>query len=163
MNTKNILLVLAGILICIGLFKPNINSLVNIKNNDLIVLNLEKPSDDLIDECNTVIHSFKNGPSSRSTDAKYLASLYYDLAKLVQLDGENEIVKTTEEIREANSLSGTMMRLDIDDVYPDLAQNCNAVMVNSIGEDNVSLDKDLRKKAVDGFNALAWACNEGAK
>lgn len=164
MNTKNILLVIAGLLILIGLLKPDISSLFNNdKKLNSVVINLEKPSEDLLDECELVIKSLKDGPSSRTNDGKSLASLYVDLAKLIALEEDKEIIKTTEEIRQANSLSGTMLDLDIDGVYPQLAENCNNLIVSAIGEDNVSLDKELRKKAVEGFNALAWACNEGAK
>lgn len=164
MNTKNILLVIAGLLILIGLLKPDISNLFNNdKKLNSVVINLEKPSEDLLDECELVIKSLKDGPSSRINDGKSLASLYVDLAKLIALEEDKEIIKTTEEIRQANSLSGTMLDLDIDGAYPQLAENCNNLIVSAIGEDNVSLDKELRKKAVEGFNALAWACNEGAK
>jgi hypothetical protein len=44
-----------------------------------------------------------------------------------------------------------------------LASAAKAVIVSSIGDDNVPLNKDLRAKAVDGFRALAWACDQGAK
>ena len=164
MNTKNILLIIAGLLILIGLLKPDISNLLNNdKQSNSVIINLEKPSEYLLDECELVIKSLKAGSSSRTNDGKNLASLYSDLAKLIALEEDKEIIKTTEEIRQANSLSGIMLGLDIDGVYPQLAENCNSVIISTIGEDNVSLDKELRKKAVEGFNALAWACNEGAK
>jgi hypothetical protein len=164
MNTKNILLIIAGLLILIGLLKPDISNLLNDnKQSNSVIINLEKPSEYLLDECELVIKSLKAGPSSRTNDGKNLASLYSDLAKLIALEEDKEIIKTTEEIRQANSLSGIMLGLDIDGVYPQLAENCNSVITSTIGEDNVSWDKELRKKAVEGFNALAWACNEGAK
>jgi hypothetical protein len=33
----------------------------------------------------------------------------------------------------------------------------------AIGDDNIPLNKELRAKAVDAFNALGWAYNTGAK
>ena len=79
------------------------------------------------------------------------------------MDGEQEVVKTTDEVRLANSLSGVMLRMDIKGKYQDLASACNSVIVAAIGNDSVLLDKDLRNKAVEGFKALSWACNEGSK
>jgi hypothetical protein len=96
-------------------------------------------------------------------DARRLRDLYIDLAKLVELDGEDEVVKSTEEIRQANSLTGVMLRLDIKGKYPNLAKEAKEVLVSSIGDDQILLSKELRAKAVEGLNALAWACNQGSK
>ena len=101
--------------------------------------------------------------SGAKSDAKRLRDLYLDLAKLVELDGENEVVKSTEEIRQANSLAGVMLRLDIKGKYPDLAKEAKEVVVAAIGDDQILLSKELRAKAVEGLNALAWACNLGSK
>jgi hypothetical protein len=79
------------------------------------------------------------------------------------LDGEDAVIKTTDEVRQANSLSGVMLKLDMKGKYKDLASSCNSVIQAAIGDDSVLLDKDLRAKAADGFKALAWACNEGSK
>ena len=35
--------------------------------------------------------------------------------------------------------------------------------MSAVGDDVIVLSKELRAKAVEGFNALAWACNEGSK
>jgi hypothetical protein len=47
--------------------------------------------------------------------------------------------------------------------YPDLAEACNSVVVAGIGDEDIVLDKETRKKAVDTFKALSWACYEGSK
>ena len=73
------------------------------------------------------------------------------------------VIKNTEEIRQANSLAGTMLRLDIKGKYPNLAKEATEVIVASIGDDNINLSPELRTKAADGFNALAWAYNEASK
>jgi hypothetical protein len=44
-----------------------------------------------------------------------------------------------------------------------LAKETKDVIVAAIGDDQVLLSTELRAKAVDGFKALAWACNEGVK
>ena len=164
MNNK-LLLTVAIILVAIGLFKPDFSSVLNNTTRDRVdIVEVIKPTDkDLLESCFDVIKALKSGPSSRTQDAKRLSSLYGDLATLVALDGEQEVVKTTDEVRLANSLSGVMLRMDIKGKYEDLASACNSVIVAAIGNDSVLLDKDLRNKAVEGFKALSWACNEGSK
>jgi hypothetical protein len=92
-----------------------------------------------------------------------LAYLYNDMATLVGLDGDSEVIKNTEEIRQANRLAGLMLRLDIKGKYEDLPEAAQALVLTAIGDDNVLLNKDLRDKAVEGFKALSWACLQGSK
>jgi hypothetical protein len=164
MNSK-VLLVVAAVLILVGVLKPDLSSIINNSTRDRVdVVNVIKPTNKgLLDACFDVIKSFKNGPSSRTADAKRLSSLYSDIATLIELDGEDEVIKTTDEVRQANSLAGVMLKLDMKGKYKDLASSCNSVIQAAIGDDSVLLDKDLRAKAADGFKALAWACNEGSK
>jgi hypothetical protein len=56
-----------------------------------------------------------------------------------------------------------MLKLDIKGKYPNLAKESKEVVVASIGDDKILLSKELRVKAVEGLNALAWAFNEGSK
>jgi hypothetical protein len=161
MNNKKALLVLGGLLLAIGFLKPDLTNLF--KNNSPSDLNISKPTNvELLDECDLVTKALKSGGAS-SSESKRLASLYMDMASLVELDGEDQIVKNTDDIRQANSLSGLMLKMNIKGKYPELASAAKAVIVSSIGDDNVPLNKDLRAKAVDGFRALAWACDQGAK
>lgn len=159
MNNKTLLIV-AALLITVGLVKPaNFNWKPNVDNKPVSVDVVKPTNKDLLDSCLDVIKILKGGKS----DAKRLSSLYNDLALLVSLDGEDEVVKTTDEVRQANSLSGVMLRLDVKNKYKGLSSACNNVMISAIGDDSVLLDKSLRSKAVDGFKALAWACNEASK
>ena len=159
MNNKTLLIV-AVLLITVGLVKPsNFNWRPNIDNKPVSIEVVKPTNKDLLDSCLDVIKILKGGKS----DAKRLSSLYNDLALLVSLDGEDEVVKTTDEVRQANSLSGVMLRLDMKNKYRGLSSACNNVMISAIGDDSVLLDKSLRNKAVDGFKALAWACNEASK
>lgn len=159
MNNKTLLIIGVG-LVAFGLIKPSFNTPIN--NNPIVVVT--PPADASVRElCQPVIDSLKNGSSSRTRDGQRLSDLYFDLATLIELDADNEIVKTTEEIRQANSISGVMLRLNIKGAYPGLTEAANNLVVSQIGEDMVPLDSDLRSKAVDTFKALAWACNEGSK
>lgn len=162
---KKLLLTIGCILICFGIFKPNLSSkpIITPDNTDTIVV-ITPPADETLKEsCQKVIEILRNGGESRAKDGKKLASLYMDLSTLISLDGENEIIKTTEEIRQANRISGLMLDMNIRGKYPDLASAANNVIVTSIGDDVVILDQSLRSKAAESFRALAWACNEGTK
>ncbi len=161
---KNTLLIIAGLLIIIGLVKPDFSKLLNNNGtviNKPVIGELEEPSDENIKkECEDVAKILRNG---LSTDAGRLRDLYIDLAKLIELDGEDLVIKDTEAIRQANSLAGTMLKLDIKGKYPNLASEAKEVIVAVIGDDSVLLSPELRKQSASAFRYLAWACNEGTK
>jgi hypothetical protein len=161
---KNIILVLAALLILLGLStKFNITSLVPKNPNAIDVMQLTEPSDPNVKkEANDIVVLLKSAGGSK-IDFKKLRDLSLDLGRLVQLDGEDLVIKNTEEIRQANSLAGVMLKLDIKGKYPNLAKEAFEVIVASIGDDNIPLSPELRTKAVDGFNSLAWAYNEASK
>jgi hypothetical protein len=161
MNSKYILLICGALLVLVGLVKPDLSKLIPSNNKPTNNVVIEAPLDPNIrkeaDELTLLLKTFG---SSVKDDSARLRDLYLDLAALVELDGDNQVVKNTEEIRQANSLSGVMLRLDIKDKYPNLAKEAKDVIVAAIGDDQILLSAELRTKAVEGFKALAWACNE---
>jgi hypothetical protein len=160
MNNKTLLIILAVVLLLIGIFKPDLGKITP-NNVPVPVLNVVEPKDpELKTVCLEVTKILQKGGSS---DALRLSSLYSDIGDLIALDGENEVIKNTDEIRQANKLSGLLLRLDIKGKYEGLAEAADKVIVTGIGGDDVSLDKELRNKAVTSFKALAWACKEGSK
>ena len=166
LTSKNTLLIIAGLLIVVGLFKPDLSNIGIFPNRpvSIDVLELDPPTDPLIKEkADVVVKILKAGGGDRKADAKRLRDLYLDLAKLVELDGEDTVIKNTEEIRQANSLAGLMLRLDIKGKYSDLPTAAQDTIIAAIGDDMIVLSKELRLKAVEGFNALSWATNEGSK
>jgi hypothetical protein len=162
---KKVVLVLAALLIGIGLLKPNLSSWGPSNGNSVITdVVVVKPKDkDLLEKCDSVITSLKSGPSSRKEDGKKLAQLFSDMATLVSLDGEDQVIKNTEDIRQANKLVGAMLKLDLKGKYPDLKEATTNLVKSAIGDDLVLLDAATREKAAEAFNALAWASNEGSK
>lgn len=159
---KTVLLIIGGLLLFIGLVRPNLNLPINSPVDNIIVVS--PPNDvDLKSKCKLVIDVLKSGSSDRSNDGKRLSELYMDIATLIELNGDNEIIKTTEEIRQANILSGAMLRMNIKGKYPGLSDAAQTVILSQIGDDSSPLDDALRSKAVEAFRALAWACNEGSK
>lgn len=163
-NLTKVLLVIGGLLVVWGLVGNKISTVINTNNPVSIdVMELLPPTDPAVKkEADEVVNLVKSYSGSKS-DFKRLRNLMLDLGRLVELDGEDEVVKNTDEIRQANSISGPMLRLDMKNKYKDLKKESQDVIIASIGDDNVSLSKELRPKAVDGFNALAWAYNEGSK
>lgn len=169
MNQNKVLLIIATILIVLGIFKPNLSDL-NIIATPNAVHSLENyvvdaPSDtELLDRASIVKNIFlASDDSTRKSDCLKLSALYSDLAVLIELDDADVVVKSTATIREANALSGKMLRLDISNKYLNLSQACQDVIVAAIGDDDVLLNEILRKKAAEGFRALSWACYEGSK
>jgi hypothetical protein len=166
MNLKILLLLIGSVLLGIGILKPNINLLNNPNPSPAVIVDgsdLSEPTDEkLKSRAKDVIKALSSN-NDRKTDGKRLASLYSDLANLVSLDGEDQVIKNTEEIRQANKLVGLMLRLDIKGKYEDLPEAAQALMLEAIGDDQVLLSTQLRAKAVDGFKALAWSCYEGSK
>jgi hypothetical protein len=163
---NKVLVILAVLFVGYGLLKPDLSNInwprPTVVNNE--VVKVEAPKDaKLLKACESVIKSLKSGPRSRSGDAARLSSLYYDLSTLIELDNEDEVIKDTLAIRESNKLAGALSRLGLGGKYPDLAEACNSVVVAGIGDEDIVLDKETRKKAVDTFKALSWACYEGSK
>ena len=165
MSTR-LVLVIGAILIAIGIFKPDLSKVVinNKPTNPVVVVDVEEPTDEALKtKALAVVDALKKGSSDRKKDGLDLSALYKDLATLISLDNENLVVKTTDEIREANSVAGMIMNLDLKGKYPGLAESCNDVVVSAIGDDNLLVSPEIRTNAVAAFKALSWACNQGAK
>lgn len=165
MNTKTSLLIIGALLLAVGIFKPNLCQLcgnesvvVDVENLDLATPSSEK----LKIKAKDVIKALSVN-NDRKVDGIRLAKLFNDMATLIKLDGEDEVIKNTEEIRQANKLAGLMLKLNIKNKYENLGESAEALVLEAIGDDNVLLNSELREKAVEGFQALAWACKEGAK
>lgn len=125
----------------------------------------DAPSDQtLLDHSKKIISILEESDdSTKKSDFLKLSSLYSDMSILIELDNEDKVIADTATIKEANSLSGKMLRLKIKDKYPGLAEAAKELVISAIGEDDVMLDDKLRSKSVDAFRALSWAFYEGSK
>lgn len=158
-NSSIVLLLVGFVLLGVGVFKPNLSNIINKPQPIINNIELLAPTDPLIKEkADAVVGLVK---SMDTNDSTRLRDLYLDMATLIKLDGEDMVIKNTEEIRQANSISGLMLKLDIKNKYKNLADANKDVIVAAIGDDNILLNEELRAKAVEGFNALAWAFNGG--
>lgn len=163
-NAKTIVLSIGLVLLGIGIFKPNLSELVSPSPVSIVVddLSLPKPLPEFDNVTQPVIKALSVN-NDRKTDGKRLASLFNDIATLVLLDGDDLVIKNTDEIRQVNKLAGPMLRMDIKGKYEDLPEAAQALIHSAIGDDSIPLTSELRTKAADAFKALAWACNEGSK
>ena len=159
---KNLVLVIAACLVLFGIFKPDLSWVNNPPSDNTVVV--EAPKDPvLLEHAMVVVEVLKNGGDDRKVDGKRLSSLYLDLATLIELDGNDRVIKNTEEIRQANQLSGLLLRMDIKGKYTNLSTSSNDLIISSIGDENMVLSVELRKQAVEAFRALSWACDSGSK
>lgn len=169
MNNK-VVLAIGAVLIVVGVLRPDLSSLIPSNGgNDTPVVNVpevvvEAPTEPSLKEvADELVKILKAGGEDRKVDGRNLAKLYSDIASLISLDLDNEVVKTTSEIREVNGVAGSLMNLKLKGKYPEFAQTAKKLVVAAIGDDIAVLNDETRSKAVDAFNALAWACYEGAK
>jgi hypothetical protein len=164
MNNK-VLLSIGVLLVLLGVFKPSIPSLLNNGSSSTTLEQYETdaPSNpELLEKSKRVIEILQSvNHSTKSYECQKLSALYYDLATLVELDNEDLVIKDTNAIREANGLAGKMLKLNIKDKYPNLAKASQDLVVSQLGDNDVVLDADLRKKAAECFKALSWAFYQG--
>ena len=164
---NNILLVIGGILLLFGFFGNNLPSINFMRPTTVSVENyvIDAPSDDILLKDATKIYTLlkDSDDSTRPRDCLKLSALYCDMATLIALDGDDNVISDTASIRQANSLAGKMLRLNIQDKYPGLADSAKNLLTNAIGDEDVVLDKELRTKSVNAFMALSWAFYEGSK
>jgi hypothetical protein len=158
-NNNKLLWIVAALLLAVGVFQP---SLPRFNNSSSQAVSVSVPSDELQSKCEKIIQIVKSSNNSDKTeDMRKLSGLYLDLARLISINDEDTIIKNTEEVREANKLSGKMLELDIKDKYEDLGEELNGVVKSYLGDDNVALSPELRQRSVDVFKAFAWALTRG--
>ena len=167
MNNK-VVLGIGAVLILIGILRPDLSNLLpnNNKTPNVVVPVaefVEPTNPELLSKADEVATILKNGGEDRKVDGMKLAALYADIAKLISLDAENTVIKTTSEIREVNSVAGSLVASELKGKYPNLALTARALIVSAIGDDIATLNEENRQKAAEAFEALAWGCYMGAK
>jgi hypothetical protein len=167
-TTNKVLLAIGAVLVVVGFVKPDLNNIIpNPSPTPSPVVpsfEISEPENPSLKEAALEIAEIlKNGGENHKNDALALSNLYADIAKLVSLDNENEVVRTTNELREVNSVAGSLMNLGLKGKYPNFASKARELVVSVLGDDIAVLSADSRAKAVEAFEALAWGCYEGAK
>jgi len=158
----NKLLILGIALIGFSLYSNGSVSLPNFVNTQVCdSLVIEKPNDELLSLVEPVTDALKNGSEDRKQDGVRLAKLYRDMSLLISVD--EDILKTTEAIRQANVLSAKILKIDLRGKYEGLSEAADNLFKNYVSSDAVTLDAELRQKSSDAFLALAWGFLEGSK
>jgi len=160
---KNKYLLGIGIgLIVLGLYQ-SVNVSIPSISSPCQTLKIDAPPEgELRELAQDVIQSWRDGSSDRSIDGQKLASLYNDISILIALDTDS-IVNSTNAIREANILSARLLKINLKDKYPGLAESMSTLLKVYVSDQDVQLDDSLRQKSSEAFAALAWACLEGSK
>ena len=160
------LLTLGIALVLIGFIKPSL-TMDFLKPSPTVAENyvIDAPSDQTLLQSAKSITEILNesDDSTKYSDCLKLSLLYADLATLIELDNEDMVIKDTASIRQANSLAGKMLRLNIKNKYPGLAEAARELLTEAIGEDDVSLDDEMRENSANAFRALSYAFYEGSK
>lgn len=163
---KNKFLLCIGIsMLSFGLLKdrlPSIDamSFLNYGGSTNIYITESPEETNLLYNANALIDILENNNSpTKREECLKLSALYRDLSVLISL--EDSPITDTASIREANTLCGKMLNLNIKDKYPGLAEAAKSLLIDSVGEDDVSLTAENRQRAVAAFEALSWAFYEG--
>lgn len=90
-------------------------------------------------------------------DALKAANFFLEFADVI--DRDRDVITTTEMIREGFIRAEKLMlqRTAMVGKYPGLGAAKDNVLKEAIGLENVTLDDDKRRKAVETFKAIAWA------
>lgn len=130
-------------------------------NPDLDIPAPNSASKDIV-VANKITQLVKAGKNPKK-DGILLGQFYYRLATIT-LANEN-FVKTTGDVKKANEECGkalVALSIKVGD-YPDLATAIDKSVADAIGLQSVPLTPESRAKAVAIFQAIGWACQEGAK
>jgi hypothetical protein len=161
--SNKVLLVIGLVLILFGLSRySSIDIPLPNPVNNSITLSIDPPQDESLKSlAEEVSQSLKDGSEDRKTDGVRLANLYNDMSVLISLD--DEVITNTNAIAQANSMSAKLLKINLKGKYPGLAEAAENLFKTYVSDDAVPLDDELREKAVQAFQALAWGCLEGAK
>ena len=155
--SKQLRLILAGILIAVGLFGEQILEFA--KNNVNIV---NTPSVDISEpdlSYKTLVEPIVKMDID-SKDAKQISDFFVTLSDVVELDPG--FVDTTEKFMVFNKTSGGLnfSGLEMKNKYEKLGENIDMVIAATIGLENVPMTAEVRKDLCDCLDAIAWSVNQ---
>lgn len=128
-------------------------------------VSIPEPSNDMkrLVESHKITELVKDGKAPKK-DATLLAQHFYLFGKV---SAANEtLIKTTADLRTANAVVGAALlgnaNIKAGEDYPGLGKAIDEVIIESLGKEVKPLNSDDRAKAVKTFEAIAWACKQGA-
>ena len=149
-------LILAGVLVFVGLFGQQIFSFVKENVEIVNIPSVEKEEPNLTYK--TLVQDITD-LDIEPQDAKQLGDFFSELADVVKTDPG--FIKTTGVFRDFNVRAGGLnfAGLEIKNKYPSLGQEIDGAIMDTLGDQDVSLTDEKRKELVDCLNAIAWGVN----
>ena len=93
-------------------------------------------------------------------DAARIQAVYTAMADVLEKDTEG-IIKTTEDIRQANGLVGRLAYgTELKGKYPGLASAVDNEIIRAIGRQRVALSSDMKAKTVQAFRDISRGASE---
>ena len=149
-------LILAGVLVFVGLFGQQIFSFVKANVEIVNIPSVEKEEPNLTYK--TLVQDITD-LDIEPQDARQLGDFFSELADVVKTDPG--FIKTTGVFRDFNVRAGGLnfAGLEIKNKYPSLGQEIDGAIMDTLGDQDVSLTDEKRKELVDCLNAIAWSVN----
>ena len=149
-------LILAGVLVFVGLFGQQIFSFVKENVEIVNTPSVEKEEPNLTYK--TLVQDITD-LDIEPQDARQLGDFFSELADVVKTDPG--FIKTTGVFRDFNVRAGGLnfAGLEIKNKYPSLGQEIDGAIMDTLGDQDVSLTDEKRKELVDCLNAIAWSVN----
>ena len=149
-------LILAGVLVFVGLFGQQIFSFVKANVEIVNIPSVEKEEPNLTYK--TLVQDITD-LDIEPQDARQLGDFFSELADVVKTDPG--FIKTTGVFRDFNVRAGGLnfAGLEIKNKYPSLGQEIDDAIMDTLGDQDVSLTDQKRKELVDCLNAIAWSVN----
>ena len=93
-------------------------------------------------------------------DAARIQAVYTAMANVLEKDTEG-IIKSTEDVRQANGLVGRLAYgTELKGKYPGLATAVDNEIIRAIGRQRVELSSDMKAKCVQAFRDIARGASE---
>lgn len=154
--SEKLRLILAGVLVFVGLFGQQIFSFVKENVEIVNIPSVEKEEPNLTYK--TLVQDITD-LDIEPQDARQLGDFFSELADVVKTDPG--FIKTTGVFRDFNVRAGGLnfAGLEIKNKYPSLGQEIDGAIMDTLGDQDVSLTDEKRKELVDCLNAIAWGVN----
>jgi len=96
-----------------------------------------------------------------SADAKKISDFYGQLADVIRDDAVDQIIVQNKPFRDWYMKSGSLnFSSELKGKYAGLASAIDAVLMGTLGEEDIKWTPQMRKNAVDVCNAIAWAVHQ---
>ena len=155
--SKTVKLILAMLLTVAALFGEQIVDII--KNNVEIINTPSVNVDEPTLEYKTLVQNIV-AMNVEKKDAIQISEFFLEVADVVESDPG--VLASTGKFREFNIKSGGLnfAGLELKDKYPNLGEEIDTAVVNTIGLEDSALTGEKRKDLCDCLNAIAWGVHQ---